>query len=240
MHIILTGATGTCGGAVLQHCISTPAITRVTVIARRPVKLAEGQEKVKVVLHDDFTHYSQPLLDQLKGAEGCIWALGISQTLVNKEEYVKITHDYAIEGARAFATLNESFKFIYVSGEGADPSGRTSTLFGKVKGQTEKDLHNLQVTFPTLRTFAVRPGLIDPEGDHLKDRSRTTLEVTMQTFVAPILRRFGKGSIIGTRPLAKALVDLVMGDGNPFPPGPGVEADGKTLSCSVLRKLSRV
>lgn len=120
----------------------------------------------------------------------------------------------------------------------ADPSGRTSTLFGKVKGQTENDLHGLSATFPNLRTLAVRPGLIDPEGEHLKDRPRTTLEMTMQTFAAPILRRFGKGSIIGTRPLSKALVDLALGDGKPLPPGPGVEADGKTLSCSVLRRLA--
>jgi uncharacterized protein YbjT (DUF2867 family) len=85
MHLILTGATGTCGAAVLQHCIAEPAITRLTVLSRRPVALAEGHAKVNVVLHKDFTQYPQTLLDQLKGAEGCVWALGISQTSVTKE-----------------------------------------------------------------------------------------------------------------------------------------------------------
>jgi len=85
MHIILTGATGTCGAAVLQHCLSESAITRLTVLSRRPVSQAEGHAKASVVLHDDFTQYPQTLLEQLKGAEGCVWALGVSSIDVSKE-----------------------------------------------------------------------------------------------------------------------------------------------------------
>jgi uncharacterized protein YbjT (DUF2867 family) len=85
MHLILTGATGTCGSAVLKHWLADPAITRVTVLSRRPVPLAEGQAKVNVLIHKDFTQYPQGVLDQLKGAEGCVWALGISSTQVKKE-----------------------------------------------------------------------------------------------------------------------------------------------------------
>lgn len=85
MHLILTGVTGTCGAAVLKRCLEDPAITRLSILSRRPVAQAEGQAKAKVLLHSDFTQYPPAILDQLKGAEGCIWALGISSSGAKKE-----------------------------------------------------------------------------------------------------------------------------------------------------------
>ena len=85
MHLILTGATGTCGSAVLRHCLADPAVTRLTIISRRPIPQAEGQDKAKVLIHGDFAEYPQSVLDQLKGADGCVWALGTSSNGVKKE-----------------------------------------------------------------------------------------------------------------------------------------------------------
>lgn len=85
MHIILTGATGLIGSAVLHHLIITPSITTVSVLSRRPVPQAEGHEKVRVIIHTDFASYSSEILNQLKDADGCVWAQGISVTQVSKE-----------------------------------------------------------------------------------------------------------------------------------------------------------
>jgi uncharacterized protein YbjT (DUF2867 family) len=85
MHLILTGATGLVGSGVLHHMINTPTVTKVSVLSRRPVPQAEGHEKVKVIIHKDFNTYPSELLAQLKGAEGCVWAQGISITQVTKE-----------------------------------------------------------------------------------------------------------------------------------------------------------
>lgn len=85
MHLILTGATGLVGSGVLHHMINTPSITAVSVLSRRPVPQAEGHEKVKVIIHKDYTSYPSELLEQLRGAEGCVWAQGISITQVTKE-----------------------------------------------------------------------------------------------------------------------------------------------------------
>ena len=81
MHLILTGATGLVGSAALQAMLTSKAVTSVTILSRRPVPQAEGHEKVNVILHKDFSNYPPDLLDKLKGAEGCVWALGISQTI---------------------------------------------------------------------------------------------------------------------------------------------------------------
>lgn len=84
MHLVLTGATGLVGSAILQQMIVTPSVSKVSVLSRRPVAQAEGHEKVEVIIHKDFTSYSPELLGQLKDVDGVVWAQGISSTLVSK------------------------------------------------------------------------------------------------------------------------------------------------------------
>jgi uncharacterized protein YbjT (DUF2867 family) len=85
MHLILTGATGLVGSGVLHSMLTTPTITKVSVLSRRPVPMAEGHSKVNVIIHQDYENYPSELMQQLKDADGCVWAQGISQTKVGKE-----------------------------------------------------------------------------------------------------------------------------------------------------------
>ena len=97
MHIILTGATGLVGGAVLDAMLAMPEITRISILTRRPVQMLEdgikandpiasNKDRVRVILHKDFSKYDDALLKaELKGAAGVVWALGISQLAVSKE-----------------------------------------------------------------------------------------------------------------------------------------------------------
>lgn len=82
-HVILTGCTGTAGAAVLARCIESSTIAKVSILSRRPVKQADGKDKVKVYIHKDFNAYPDDLLNEMKGAVGCVWALGISTSQVN-------------------------------------------------------------------------------------------------------------------------------------------------------------
>ena len=87
VHLILTGATGLVGSAVLDAMIKTSAVTKISIISRRPVKMAEDAKdpRIDVILHKDFENYDQAVLDRVKDATGCVWALGISQNSVSKE-----------------------------------------------------------------------------------------------------------------------------------------------------------
>ena len=85
MHLVLTGATGLVGSAVLQTMLTTPAISKISILSRRPVAQAEGHAKAKVILHKDFAEYGDDVLDGLKDVKGVVWALGISATQVGKE-----------------------------------------------------------------------------------------------------------------------------------------------------------
>lgn len=73
MKIILTGSTGWIGSGVLQRCISHPSITSIVALTRRPIEVKDP--KLNNIVHKDFLNYDQDVLDQLKGAEGCIWCV---------------------------------------------------------------------------------------------------------------------------------------------------------------------
>ncbi len=90
MHLVLTGATGLVGGAVLQTMLTTPAISKISILSRRPVAQAEGHPKAHVIIHKDFANYDAGVLGQLKDVDGVVWAQGISSTKVGKE-YVLIS-----------------------------------------------------------------------------------------------------------------------------------------------------
>ena len=85
--MILTGATGLVGSAVLDAMIKMKDITKISILSRRPVKMAEDskESRIKVTIHKDFENYGTELLKQLKGANGCVWALGTAQSQVSRE-----------------------------------------------------------------------------------------------------------------------------------------------------------
>ncbi|TQV94146.1 nucleoside-diphosphate-sugar epimerase [Cordyceps javanica] len=172
MHLILTGATGLVGSSVLEAMIKAKDVTKISVLSRRPIPLADDARspKVHVIIHRDFAAYDADVLGQLRGAQGCVWALGISQTKVGRDEYVAITKDYALAAAASFASLGGDdggdggpFRFVYVSGEGATQTpGRFSALFARVKGETEQGLADLAAASRgALRVDSVRPGFVD-------------------------------------------------------------------------------
>lgn len=87
MHLILTGATGLVGSSVLDAMLSNAAISKISILSRNPVRMAEDAKdsRVHVITHKDFETYDSGVLDQLRDADGCVWALGTSQNNVNKE-----------------------------------------------------------------------------------------------------------------------------------------------------------
>jgi len=86
MHIILTGATGNVGAPALAYCLKSPVVTQLSILSRRTFPLPEGtsSDKARIIVHNDFSSYPEELLSELRGAQGCIWAQGISQSEVSK------------------------------------------------------------------------------------------------------------------------------------------------------------
>ena len=152
MKIILTGATGFAGGEVLRQALEDPAVEQVMLLTRRSVGRTHG--KLKEVILADFLDYTGT---DLAGYDACIWCLGVSQTQVSKDEYVTITYDYAVAAATAVFAANPALRFCFLSGRGADPTEKASSLFGKIKGRTEKQLASMSDN-----TYLFRPAYIRP------------------------------------------------------------------------------
>ncbi|MDB5851566.1 MAG: hypothetical protein JWP29_5318 [Rhodoferax sp.] len=154
MKILVTGATGFAGGEVLRQLLDDPAVTQVTqvtVLLRRPGSVRHP--KLTEVVLNNFLDYTR-VAAQLN-ADACIWCLGVSQTAVSEAEYVEITHGYTVAAARAMLAANQDMRFCFLSGRAADQQERSSTLYGRIKGRTERDLGLLSAN-----VFNFRPAFI--------------------------------------------------------------------------------
>ncbi|KAK6502639.1 hypothetical protein TWF506_003219 [Arthrobotrys conoides] len=238
-HIILTGATGLAGSAILQQVLSSPSISKVSILSRRPVAAADGNPKANVIIHKDFTSYPPELLNQLSGASACIWAQGISSVGMKEDEYTTITKTYPLAAAEAFKELpvKEKFKFVYISGRGADQNGKASQMFGRVKGDAEKQLLGIASGKPTFSVYNLRPAAIDPGKTWIAERKQSLFEKTFFAAAAPLLRPFMASIFITTEKLAEVSIALALGDGEKIT-GEGVDPDGYTIENSAIRRLA--
>ncbi|KAJ5167686.1 Botcinic acid biosynthesis cluster B protein 16 [Penicillium canariense] len=235
MHIILTGATGLVGSAALVALRARPDISKISILSRRPVPMLEDSkdDRIEVIVHD-FKHYDTSLQDRLRGAHGCVWALGISQTAVSKEEYIHITKTMTLEAAQAFEKLksdeSSAFNFVFVSGEGATSEpGRFTPLFGRVKGETESALMEMETQNPDFRPLIVRPAFVDPKSHQAIlpwIPQGSVAKRVAETAFGPVIRVFFKASHSPTAPLGEFLAGLAMGKFDGKLKGEGVETHG--------------
>uniref|UniRef100_A0A0B7KE37 NAD(P)-binding domain-containing protein n=1 Tax=Bionectria ochroleuca TaxID=29856 RepID=A0A0B7KE37_BIOOC len=143
--------------------LKSSKVSKISILSRRPVPMAGEDPSVNTIIHTDFNTYEPEVLDKLQGANGVVWALGISQPKATKEDYITITKDSPHAAVKAFSTLSperEPFRFIYVSGSGAtiEPNAFTP-FYGRVKGETEIALSKLRTS--RFHIESVRPGGVD-------------------------------------------------------------------------------
>ena len=240
-HIVLTGSTGLAGSAILAECLASPMIAKVTILSRRSVSFAEASPKANVIIHSDYSSYPPSTLEQIRGATGCIWAQGKSSVGMQFDEYTALTHDWPLAAAEAMADLpsqGERFKFVYISGEGADPTEKSSQMFGRVKGRAEKDLLALAATRPALSVYNLRPGAIDPMGNDPRNKPFSIMADLPIRIFGPIFKIAYPSMHTPTKSLAEASIRLAVGDGQPLAENKGFEAPGWTIRKAAIRRLA--
>ena len=77
MKIILTGNTGFAGGEILAQCLRDVDITSIIVLSRRDLPKPINDPRLKVIIMKDFKVYPEDVVDQLQGADACIWYYSI-------------------------------------------------------------------------------------------------------------------------------------------------------------------
>lgn len=138
MKILLFGATGSAGGAVLEACLEASIVDEVRAITRRP--LMSTNAKLRTFVHKDFLNYST-VQEAFRSIDTCLFCMGISSTQVSQEEYRTISYSYPLAAANMFKALCPGAAFHYISGQGTRANSRM--VWARVKAQTEQDLVNL-------------------------------------------------------------------------------------------------
>ncbi|KAI1610264.1 hypothetical protein EDD37DRAFT_603861 [Exophiala viscosa] len=182
MKIIVTGATGFVGHAVVRKCILSEAITSVIILSRNPVGKLLKRKKVRVIRHDDFLSYPPDLLETLRGAQCCIWCLGKKPRLwLNPLSVKKVNLEFPLAAANAFksniAPGGQRFQFVFCSMSGAewDPlesfwetADIQAADIRKLKGAAERGLLDIAEEAPeAFRAIVLRPGFVKSDADNL-------------------------------------------------------------------------
>ena len=143
------------GGYALRYALSQPAVGLVTAVGRRAIGVSHP--KLKEVVHRDFADCSA-LADALSGEDAAIFCLGAYTGVVSDAELRKVTVDYTIAFARVLRAASPAAVFSFLSGSGADPTGKSRIAFARYKGEAENAL--LAMGFPRVAVF--RPAYIYP------------------------------------------------------------------------------
>ncbi len=199
MNVVIFGASGMIGQGVLRECLLDPDVQSVLSI----VRTAAGQNdpKLRELVHKDFFDFST-VENQLTGLDACFFCLGISSAGLSEAEYRRITYDITIAAAQTLLRLNHNLTFIFISGVGTDSTGRSRTMWARVKGQTE----NALLGMPFRAAYMFRPGVIVPLHGI---KSRTRIYQLFYSLAGPILpwmQRRWPNQIITTEKLGRAML----------------------------------
>jgi len=198
-RLVIVGATGMVGGYALRYALDNSEVKSVTSIGRK--KLGISHPKLKEVLHQNFADCS-PLANVLSNQDAVVYCLGTYTGSVSDEQLRVITADYTIEFARVFRDSSPDAAFSFLSGNGADPTGRSRLAFARYKGQAEKAL--LAAGFP--RVYLFRPAYIYP----LEPRKEPNFNYRLIRAIYPVFRVLFPSQVIRADDLARAMVDVVL------------------------------
>jgi uncharacterized protein YbjT (DUF2867 family) len=198
-RLVIVGATGMVGGYALRYALDHPAVGRVTAIGRRPTGLAHPN--LNEVLHQDFADCSA-LAGALSGQDAAVFCLGVYTGAVPDAELRRITVDYAVEFAGVLHGSSPDATFAFLSGSGADPTGRSRMAFARYKGEAEKAVCAAGFS----RVFIFRPAYIYP----VQPRREPNFSYRLLRAIYPAFRMLFPNQVIPADDLARTMVDVAV------------------------------
>jgi uncharacterized protein YbjT (DUF2867 family) len=210
-RLVIVGATGMVGGYALRDALEDPAVGAVTAIGRRPLGIPHP--KLKEVLHRDFADCSA-LAGALSGQDAAVFCMGTYTGVVPDAELRTITVDYTREFALVLRGSSPEAAFSFLSGNGADPTGRSRIAYARYKGEAEKAL--LAAGFS--RVYLFRPAYIYP----VEPRKEPNVSYRVLRSIYPAFRVLFPNQVIRADDLARVMVDAAV-RGTPQRVGPVLE-----------------
>ena len=189
MKVILFGATGMVGQAVLRECLRDEGVEGVLAIGRSASGVTHP--KLRELMFEDAADA------ELQGYDACFFCLGVSSAGMSEADYTRLTFDLTMGWARRLARINPAMTFVYVSGAGT--GGRA--MWAQVKKRTEEALLEL---FPSAYMF--RLGALRPMHGEVSKTRWTRISYALFRPLLPLLYRFAPGAVITTEELGRAMI----------------------------------
>jgi uncharacterized protein YbjT (DUF2867 family) len=219
VKVIIFGATGMVGQAVVRECLLDPRVDRMLLVGRS--RASVSGPKVEQIVHDDFLDFAS-IAGELTGYDACLFCLGVSAAGMTEPAYRRVTYFVTMAAARELAAHNPKMRFLYISGAGTDSTERGRMMWARVKGETE----NAVLSLP-FEGYALRPGYIQSMHG-VKSRNRLYRSIYAVTgTLYPLLVRVAPKYVIGSDQLAAAMITIAA-EGSPL----------RILESSELRKLA--
>ena len=201
-RLLLVGATGLVGQAVMQQALADPRVSGLVAPARKPLP---AQPR----LHNPVVDFDQlPPDAEWWNADAVICTLGTTIRVAGSQAaFRRVDYDYPLAVAR-LALLHGANTFVLTSASGANPDSRI--FYSRTKGELERDLASLGYASLSF----VRPGLLGGERTQRRPAEQWGMQVL--GVIGPLLpRRYRMvpAELVATALLRCALV-----------PKPGVHA----------------
>jgi uncharacterized protein YbjT (DUF2867 family) len=198
-RVVIVGASGMVGGYAVRYLLEDPAVGGVTSIGRR--NLGVSHPKLTEILHPDFADCSA-LAGALSDQDAAVFCLGVYTGAVPEAELRRITVDYTVEFARVLRASSPSATVAFLSGSGADPTGRSRLPFARYKGEAENAL--AADGFPYVYMF--RPAYIYP----VQPRREPNFSYRVLRAIYPAFRVLFPNQVIRADDLARTMVDAAV------------------------------
>jgi uncharacterized protein YbjT (DUF2867 family) len=195
IKVIITGATGMVGEAVLLECLDNPAVAQVLVVNRKPA--GRAHPKLREIVHADFFDPA-PLAEAVAGYDACFFCLGVSSVGMDAAQYRRMTYDLTLGFAQVLAQANPDMTFCYITGKGTDSTEQGRLAWARIKGATENALMRL-----FRNAYMFRPGMMKatPGQKNLPALYRTL------AWIYPIGRALYRAGFCTLQELARAMLN---------------------------------
>jgi uncharacterized protein YbjT (DUF2867 family) len=204
LRVAIFGASGMVGAAVLEACLADLDVLSVVAVGRNPT--GRSHPKLRELLAPDLFDLSA-LSSDLGGLNACFFTVGSTAAGKTESQYARENHELPLYVAKYLLERNSDLAITYVSGAGADSTGKGRVMWARVKGRTENELIAMPFRNATMFRLA---GLVPLKGHP----SKTRLYRIFYTPLAPILpflARLLPGSITTPRILGRAMIRAAQG-----------------------------
>ncbi len=171
--MLLVGATGLVGKALLHELLKEPRIAKVTSLVRRPSGITDARLDERVISFDALGSLELPEVDD------AYCALGTTIKVAGSEEAFRLVDfTYPMEIAKKVKAAGAK-RFLLVSAIGA--SRKSSVFYSRTKGECEHAIKELAFD----ATFLFRPSLL--LGEREEKRAGEGVGKALATVLGPLL-----------------------------------------------------